>query len=105
MATYDSDDEIRRSPLLEPQTILYGPSTSPPPVLSDTPLLPRLGSQNAGQECWNWELRPSQGDQVLISHLAPNYLDIARIAGEYLLSTEPDPEDEEDGEAYIITLG
>ena len=55
--------------------------------------------------CRDSGLRPSQGDQVLSSHLAPNYPDIARIAGEFLLSTEPDPDDEEDEEALHHNTG
>jgi hypothetical protein len=98
MATYDSDDEICRSPLLEPQTILYGPSVSPPPFRSETPL-PRLGSQEGGRKRHNSGPRPSQGDRVLISHLAPNHPDIAPIAGEFPLYPEPGPVDEEGREA------
>ncbi len=72
---------------------------SPPPCLPDTPYLPPLGSQKAGRERRDPWPRPSQGDQVLVSHLAPNHTDIARIAGDLPLSPEPDPEDEEDGVA------
>jgi hypothetical protein len=99
MATYDSDDEIRRSPLLEPQNIVYGPSVSPPPFLPESPPPSPLESQKGGRRQRNPGPRASQGDRVLINNLAPNHPDIAQIAGDFPLSPEPDPEDEEDGEA------
>jgi hypothetical protein len=113
MDAYDSDDARPRSPLLEPQTIRYKPSESPPPFLPEKrlslspkntpPSSPKRSKKKAKKR--RNKTQPSQGDSVLISYLDPNRPDIAREAGERTLNSASQSEpgwsdDEESGDRH-----
>jgi hypothetical protein len=106
MATYDSDDALSRSPLLEPQTISYKPVESPPPFLPDDSSSSSLeassppagGPGKKSSKKRRKKTQPSLGDTVLISYLDPNRPDIAKLAGEETINSASQSEAEGSGD-------
>jgi hypothetical protein len=116
-AFYDPDDVLPHSPLLEPIRPNYKPATTPPPFVptSSSSHSPESGDseidrargpniENKGRRSRKGKRGkkrrhgPSQGDTVLISYLEPNRPDIAQEAGQTVLHSDSQPEDEEDDE-------
>ncbi len=85
--TYDSDEGLNRSPLLQPIKVDYQPEISPPPDLPPEASAPSPENvshspSKASRRRSNRQrkTRPSQGDAVLISVLGPSYPEIASEA-------------------------
>ena len=86
--TYDSDEGLNHSPLLQPIKVDYQPEISPQPSLPPEASAPspehvsyspsRSSRRRSNRQR---KTRPSQGDAVLISVLGPSYPDIASEAG------------------------
>jgi len=85
--TYDSDEGINRSPLLQPIQVDYQPEISPPPSLPPEASAPSpehvshsLSTSSRRRSNRQRKTRPSQGDAVLIGVLGPSYPEIASEA-------------------------
>ncbi|OCK82917.1 hypothetical protein K432DRAFT_292156 [Lepidopterella palustris CBS 459.81] len=102
MSNYDSDDAYPHSPGLKPVRPKATPSPSPPPFIPQRITIPSPenvspSSQKKRKKPNRRKTRPSQGDTVLVSFMAPNRPDIARLVGERALNSDSGSEaDEED---------
>ncbi|CZS95771.1 uncharacterized protein RCO7_08767 [Rhynchosporium graminicola] len=104
---YDPDDVgPRDSPRTQAMTVNLVPSPSPPPTV---PLPPISADSTPGPEegrkgPTRSKVRPSQGDAVLIAHMAGGkHIDIARKAGEDPLASNMEGEDAPmDGTTNIV---
>ena len=118
---YSSDEGLINSPLLQPVQVKYTPEPSPPPFVlenssspstspspeseeSDVGLASTIESETAIKRLRRPKKRrrqrhkPSQGDTVLISYLAPNRPDIAQQASQTVLDSRSQSEVEDDEE-------
>lgn len=92
--TYDSDEGLNRSPLLQPIQVDYQPKISPPPSLPPEASAPSPehvshSPSKASRRRSNRQrkTRASQGDEVLLKFLAPAYPEIASEAGRRALNS------------------
>ncbi len=117
---YSSDEGLINSPRLQPIKVKYTPEPSPPPFVpensssssasleseeSDVELASTIEAeatvkrQRRPKKRRRQRHKPSQGDTVLISYLAPNRPDIAQQASQTVLDSrsQSEVEDDEDG--------
>ena len=117
---YDSDDALNASPRLQPIKPNYRTEETPPPFIHEKSSTSSPSSEGGRSEALadgttpasgeirkkskkrrkKTKIRPSQGDTVLISYLAPNNPDIAQEAGKRALDdrSSEDSEESEDEE-------
>jgi hypothetical protein len=119
---YDPDDVLPRSPQLEPIKPNYKPSATPPPFVpsssshspeSEESEIDLARDTEIGNQARRSRKRkkgrkrrhgPSQGDTVLISYLDPNRPDIAQQAGQTVLNSASQSEDEESEEFDVVDM-